>query len=117
GDVVDPATGRLVAGVRTEAGDELADARRVLRANGRPPGGPGTNTVLGVVATNAALTQAEVTRVARMAQDGLARAVVPSHTPWDGDTVFALGTGTHDGESLTTVGALAADVVAEAILR
>lgn len=117
GDVVDPSTGRIVAGVRTEQGDELADARQILRGGGQPVTRPGANTVLGIVATNAVLTQAQATKVARMAHDGIARAIIPSHTPWDGDTMFALATGEHDGSELTLVGALAADVVAEAILR
>ena len=53
-----------------------------------------------------------------MAQDGVARAIVPSHTPFDGDTIFALATGTLEKPAdLLTVGALAADVVATAILR
>ncbi|RPJ63176.1 MAG: peptidase S58 family protein, partial [Acidobacteria bacterium] len=50
--------------------------------------------------------------------DGVARAVAPAHTPFDGDTLFALATGTHDGKvDLLSIGALAADVVAEAIVR
>lgn len=117
GDVIDPATGRTLAGVRTEQGDELAGALQVLRAEGAAVGRPGSNTVIGVVATNAALSKAEATKVAQMAHDGLARTIVPSHTPWDGDTMFALATGEHEGARLTTVGAFAAEVVAEAIVR
>lgn len=117
GDVVDPHSGLVIAGLRTEQGDELAGTMAMLRAGEAPPEPPEPNTVIGVVATNASLTQAQATKVAQMAQDGLARAVVPSHTPWDGDTIFALATGTHEGDDLTTIGALAADVVAEAILR
>lgn len=117
GDVVDPRTGLVVAGVRTEQGDEPAGALQVLREGGRPAERPGQNTVLGVVATNAALTKAQATKVAQMAHDGLARAIVPAHTPWDGDTMFALATGELEDADVTTVGALAADVVAEAILR
>lgn len=116
GDVVDPATGRIVAGVRTVQGDELAGARELLRAGSLDEPPPG-NTVIGVVATNATLTQAEATKVAQMAHDGLARTVVPSHTPWDGDTMFAVATGRHDGSDITTIGALAAEVVSESILR
>ncbi len=124
GDVIDPATGEVVAGVRTEDGTSLADARRVLRSGPHDieAGSPG-NTVIGVVATNAALTKSEATMVARMAHDGLARAVWPAHTPWDGDTLFVLSTGESSDAAvspradLTEVGALAADAVAEAILR
>ncbi len=119
GDVVDPATNQVVAGVRTEDGTALADARLLIRAGQRPSGpGAGANTTIGVVATNAVLTQAEATKVARMAQDGLARALYPAHTPGDGDTVFSLATGAFEGSaSVGTIGALAADVVVEAILR
>ncbi len=121
GDIVDPATGRVVAGVRG-AGDRLVDARRILREEAVEPS-PGRNTTIGVVATNARLTQAEATKVAQMAQDGIARAIVPSHTPGDGDALFALATGglaaerDSDGFSVSQVGALAAEAVADAILR
>jgi L-aminopeptidase/D-esterase-like protein len=117
GDVIDPSTGRVVAGVRTEDGRGFADARRLIR-DVTEQAASGANTTIGVVVTNATLTQAEATKVARMAQDGLARAIYPAHTPGDGDTVFALATGDLTGDvSLSIVGALAADAVAEAILR
>lgn len=127
GDVIDPATGQIVAGVRTEDGTGFADARRLLReAGGSGAGERGTgaddasveNTTIGIVATNAALTKSEITKVAQMAHDGLARAIYPAHTPRDGDTLFGLATGAHADEvGLTRIGALAADMVAEAILR
>jgi L-aminopeptidase/D-esterase-like protein len=70
------------------------------------------------VATNARLTKPQANRMATMAHDGFARAIVPSHTLSDGDTIFALGTGGFAREvNLSLVGALAADVVADAILR
>ncbi|MCH7991222.1 MAG: P1 family peptidase, partial [Gemmatimonadetes bacterium] len=78
----------------------------------------GANTKIGIVATKARLTKPQATKVAQMAQDGLARAIYPAHTAGDGDTVFSLATGSWDGEaSVTLIGALAADVMAEAILR
>ncbi len=119
GDVVDPATGQVVAGVRTEDGRRLADVRTLLRGGSLVPRAkPGENTTIGVVATNARLTKTQTTKVAQMAQDGIARAVVPAHTPFDGDTLFALATGTHEKPAdLLTVGSLAAEAVAEAILR
>ncbi len=119
GDVIDPSTGAVIAGVRTADGRGLADAR-VLMREGRPSNEPqsGANTTIGVVATNAVLTQAQATKVAQMAQDGFARAIYPAHTTGDGDTVFSLATGTFNGAAaVSTVGALAADMVAEAILR
>jgi L-aminopeptidase/D-esterase-like protein len=119
GDVVDPATGRIVAGGRTEAGDGLEGTMKALR-EGRAPAGPprGDSTTLVVVATNAALTKAEATKVAQMAQDGVARAIQPAHTPWDGDTVFALSTGGAAAPGgVLVVGALAAEVTVQAVLR
>ena len=116
GDVVDPRTGEVVAGARTEDGG-FADARRIVRGE-VPPQQEGRNTTVVIVATNARLTKAQATKVAQMAQDGLARAIVPSHTPGDGDTVFSLATGAlTDGFNVSQVGALAAEVVAEAIVR
>lgn len=128
GDIVDPATGAIVAGARTADGSGFVDMRRVLRGetagadssndveDGPPPAG--ANTTIGVVATNAVLTKAQATKVAQMAQDGLARTTYPAHTPSDGDTVFSLATGDWDGAAdVLRIGALAADVMAEAILR
>ena len=117
GDVIDPATGQVVAGVRTPDGKSFSDARKLLRLGSvRFP--TGENTTLGVVATNARLTKTQATRVAQMAHDGYARAIAPSHTPVDGDTIFALATGAKTGNAdVGLIGALAADVMAEAIVR
>lgn len=117
GDVYDPATGALVAGVRSTDGLGLAGARALLRQPApEPPGGE--NTTIGVVATNARLDKAQLGVVARMAHDGLARAVRPAHTPVDGDAIFALSTGSLESPgSLLRIGALAADVTGEAIVR
>jgi L-aminopeptidase/D-esterase-like protein len=118
GDVVDEA-GRVMAGARSRDGARLDPALPAMLAGARP-GAPldGRNTTLAVVATNAALTKAEGARVARMAQDGLARAIAPAHTPFDGDTVFVLsvGAGQEAGGPLV-VGTLAAEVVARSIRR
>ena len=118
GDVIDPATGEIVAGIRAEDGSGFVDAREFIRTASGLEGGPGENTTIGVVATNATLTKAQATKLAQMAQDGLARAVYPAHTPWDGDTIFTLATGEIEGDpDLIVLGAVAADVVAEAILN
>lgn len=119
GDVIDPATGQLVAGVRTADGRALADARTLLRTGGfQPLARPGENTTIGVVATNAALDKARARKVAQMAHDGVARAIAPAHTPLDGDTIFALATGDLAGApDLMRIGALAAEAVAEAVVR
>lgn len=117
GDVIDPTTGKVVAGMRNADGT-LADARALLRSGAILSPRPGENTTLGIVATNARLTKTQVSRVALMADDGLARAIAPSHTEGDGDTMFALATGAWTGTaSVTLIGSLAADVVAEAIVR
>jgi L-aminopeptidase/D-esterase-like protein len=75
-----------------------------------------TNTVIGIVATNAKLTQAQATKVAQMTQDGIARTIRPAHTMLDGDTIFALSTGSRKAD-VTSVGSFAAEVMAQAILR
>lgn len=118
GDIIDPETGRIVAGVRNPDGT-FADARKLLRT-GRTGPRPraGENTTIGLVATNARLTKVQAQRLAMMADDGLARAIFPSHTAGDGDTVFALATGQWPGAAdVTQIGALAADVMARAIVR
>ncbi len=124
GDIIDPATGRVVAGVRTADGKGFADARVMLRSGavGRPLAArPVENTTIGVVATNAALTKVQALKVAQMAHDGYARAISPVHTPGDGDTIFAIATGTAAGEvedgRMGIIGALAAEVMADAIVR
>jgi L-aminopeptidase/D-esterase-like protein len=121
GDIVDPATGRTVAGVRTEDGKSLADVRTLLRSGAllkRAAPRAGENTTIGLVATNAKMSKVDIHRVAMMADDGFAKAITPSHTVGDGDTVFALATGRWDGEAnATIVGALAAEAMAEAIVR
>jgi L-aminopeptidase/D-esterase-like protein len=120
GDIIDPATGAVVAGVRTPDGKGLADARRLLRSpqpQANTPS-PGANTTIAVVATNARLTKVQASRMALMADDGLARAINPAHTPADGDTVFSLATGRWQGEAdVSTIGALAAEALSEAIVR
>ncbi|HYM22982.1 MAG TPA: P1 family peptidase [Vicinamibacterales bacterium] len=118
GDIIDPVTNKVVAGVRTEDGKSLSDPRKLLTAGAVQTIGVGENTTLGVVATNAALTKTQATKIAEMAHDGYARALYPSHTMGDGDTIFALATGTKAGDpNVNLVGELAAEVVAQAIVR
>ncbi len=119
GDVYDPQTAKIIAGARAEDGKGFRDTMAQIR-NGydvSPLRSP-MNTTLGVVATNAKLTKDQATKIAQMAHDGLARAINPTHTPADGDTVFAVGTGANDARIETgAIGALAADVLARAIVR
>ncbi len=127
GDVIDPMSGEILAGARPAKlgpmrfggegrfADTLAvmkgmAGKLVLRFASRG------NTVIGVVATNAQLTKEEVNKVAQMAHDGIARAIRPAHTMLDGDTLFALSTAGKNID-VNIVGAYAAEVVAEAIVR
>jgi len=117
GDVIDPATGEIVAGVRSIDGKTLADARILMRA-GMPGAKGGANSAIGVIATNAKLTKAQASSLAQLTDDGYARAIWPIHTRVDGDVVFAIATGTHTGDiDMLTLGALAADVMADAVIR
>ena len=118
GDIVDPATGKIVAGVRNPD-NTFADARKILRsgASAQPPRA-GENTTIGLVATNAKLTKSQATRMALMADDGYARAISPAHTNGDGDTIFSLATGRWNGTAdITVIGALAAEAMADAVVR
>lgn len=117
GDVIDPSSGRVVAGALNDDGT-FADARRLVRAGLGRPARAGEQTTLVIVATNAALTKTQANRIATVAHDGLARTIYPVHTPVDGDTVFALASGTlTTPPDMLLLGALAADAVAEAVLR
>jgi L-aminopeptidase/D-esterase-like protein len=122
GDVVDPDTAQVVAGARTEDGRALLDTRRALLRGELPtPLLAGTNTTLGVIATDAVLTKVQANRLATTAHDGLARAINPVHTMSDGDTLFALATGrvtlAGDAPGMTVLGAMAAEAVARATVR
>jgi L-aminopeptidase/D-esterase-like protein len=119
GDIVDPALGRPIAGCRkSPASRELIDAERELQGMTRLHLFlDGQHTVVGTVATNVRLTKVQLTKVAQMAHDGLARTIYPAHTLYDGDTLFALSCGELEDVDVTIVGALAAQVTAQAVLR
>ena len=128
GDVLDPQTNEIIAGLRSgKAGplrvgrneDYFANTlamlkskvgRGLLRLISR------SNTVIGVIATDAKLTKAQATKVAQMAQDGIARTIRPAHTIFDGDVIFALSTGAKKAD-VSSIGAFAAEVMAEAVVR
>jgi L-aminopeptidase/D-esterase-like protein len=118
GDIIDPASGKIVAGVRN-TDNTFADARQILRSGaGAQPPRPGENTTIGLVATNAKLTKSQATRMALMADDGYARAISPAHTNGDGDTIFSLATGRWGGSAdITIIGALAAEAMADAVVH
>jgi L-aminopeptidase/D-esterase-like protein len=100
GDVVDADTGESVAAARGDDGGSVSAMDILTGAGSAPRSGilPG-NTTIGVVATNARLSKEQANKLASVAHDGLALAVRPAHTMVDGDTMFALGTGLHDGEA------------------
>lgn len=117
GDILDPDTGKVLAGLRrAPESRELSDSLATLKAMAGAPAPSSTNTVIGVVATNARLTREEANYAAQMAQDGLACAIRPAHTLFDGDTLFLVATGSVSS-NLTLVGALAARAVSRAIVR
>jgi L-aminopeptidase/D-esterase-like protein len=114
GDIVDD-QGSIIAGLRQPPdGKAFTGVLNAMRMRPLPPP-PTQNTVIGVVATNAKLTKEETNKVAQMAHDGLARAVCPAHTMYDGDTLFALATGGTIAADVNVVGAFGAEMVAEAI--
>lgn len=127
GDVVDPSNGQIIAGVRNHSQGEqqygspdyfantLALMHPIFHAD-TEPANHSTNTVIGVVATNVNLPKEQVNKMAQMAQDGVARAIRPAHTMFDGDTLFALSLGTKRG-NVNVIGAWAAEVVAHAIVN
>lgn len=119
GDVVDPATGRTVAGARTADGRALLHAPQALLRGELPARAlAGMATTIGVVATDAQLTKPQANKLATMAHDGLARSICPVHTMTDGDTLFALATGASGRTGdLTVLGAMAAEAVARAVLN
>lgn len=124
GDIIDPRTGEIVAGARNPTGAGFANASEVLSQTlhqssqswGQRTDLRRANTTLGVIATNIALNTMGTTKVAQMAHDGLARAIRPVHTMMDGDIVFALSLGEEEGDA-SLVGAVAAEVLAEAVVR
>ncbi len=119
GDIIDPATGRVVAGARSADGLAMAGTTRAFLRGELPTElWSGAATTLGIVVTDARLDKTAANKVAQMAHDGLARTISPVHSVTDGDTIFALATGA-SGQSgnLTVLGTLAAEVVALAVLR
>ncbi len=124
GDIWDHIRGKLVAGTRTEDGKHLADVMKLMREGKLPMQQPPRpeNTTLGAIATNVELTKTQITKVTQMTADGYALAIRPVHTPADGDTIFGAATGklkipaANLERLLGVIGALAADVMAQAIV-
>ena len=116
GDIVNPRTGKILAGPRQEQNKDFISTVELLKQFHTLQSSLTSNTTLGIVATNAALTKEQVNKLAQMAQDGIARAINPSHTMHDGDAIFALSLGDKIGD-ITVLGAVAAEIVADAIVR
>ena len=119
GDVYDPDTGGMLAGARLPDGSGFVHVARRIREAGSlrletPPG----NTTIGVIVTNADLTKTQASRIAQVGHNGLVRAINPAHLQADGDTLFAMATGTWQGDvNLSLVSILAAEAVTRAIIR
>ena len=117
GDVIDPENGEIIAGVLSEDRKDFANTMSFLRNfPQKTKDNFSKNTTIGVIATNAKLTKAGAAKVAIMAQDGYARAIIPSHTMFDGDTIFCMATGEVEA-GVNVVGAIAAEVMARAIVK
>ncbi len=116
GDVIDPKTGVVVAGTLDRRKKSFAGPRRIIQEISYPFMPPGSSTVIGVVAVSGNYSKVDLGRIARMAHDGLARTIIPSHTMLDGDTLFAVSTGGSQYVDVSVCGALAALAVEEAVL-
>jgi L-aminopeptidase/D-esterase-like protein len=119
GDVVDPSSGRVIAGARADDGRTPLDTLAAL-VDGQLPAHlmAGMATTIGIVATDALLNKTEANKLAAMAHDGLSRSINPVHTATDGDALFAVATGGSGKPGhLTVLGALAAEVTARAVLN
>jgi L-aminopeptidase/D-esterase-like protein len=116
GDVVDPRAGEIIAGTRKPVVGGWLDSANAIKSGVAQTILARTNTTIGVIATNAALTKEQANLVAMMAHDGFARAIRPAHSLYDGDALFILSAGKQEGD-VTAIGHTAAEVVAEAIVR
>ena len=128
GDVIDPSSGRPLAGARhTRNGRQLADTRAsLLKGRALKPLLAQSNTTIGIVATNAPLSKVQATRLAQLSHDGLARSINPVHTMSDGDTLFMLSTAPaepgapprqQDMAGMMRLGALVAECTARAVIN
>ena len=129
GSTIDPTTGRLWEARMGRDGEFGVQGERSVALPLPPGSGPARNTTIAVVATNTTLTKAQAQKVAQMAHDGMARAIRPAHTMFDGDTIFCLATGKKVLENtpgvfnvpqapmINDIGHAAADCMARAIIH
>ncbi len=116
GDIIDPSTGQALACPRYPDDSRWTRTIELIASNVIKQDIMSTNTTLGVIATNAVLNKEQVNKIASMAHDGMARSINPSHTMYDGDTIFVLSLGNVTGD-ISMIGAVAAELTAEAINR
>ncbi len=124
GDVIEPSTGKIIAGIRGDTPGSFASSVKIVLEQDVEKIFPGTNTTIAVVATNVPLSKVQLKKVAQMAHDGMARAINPAHTMYDGDTIFAVSTPTQldvkgkaSPDTVNFVGTAAAEVIAKAIVN
>jgi len=116
GDVYDPDSGKIIAGARNPQGKGFLNAAKFIRENKIDSPLRASNTTLIAVLTNAKFSKEMINKIARMAQNGIARTIRPCHTMYDGDIVFAISCGEKEAD-VSVVGEVAAQVVGEAIVR
>ena len=125
GQVIDPETGEIIAGRIDAATNTFIDNEEYIVGNNVPPAADRTNTTISCVITNAKLTQSEAKKLAEMAHDGYSRAIEPTHSPSDGDTVFVMATGMastaattwgQDSSNMSLLGVLAVNAMERAIV-
>ncbi len=124
GDVIESDKGRIIAGIRGDEIGSFQSSVKVLLDQGVGNLFPGTNTTIGVVATNIPLSKTQLKKVAQMAHDGMARVINPAHTMYDGDTIFAVSVPLQQdvpsmasADTVNLVGTAAAEVIAKAIIN
>ncbi|MBU0733586.1 MAG: P1 family peptidase [Proteobacteria bacterium] len=117
GDVIDPRTGETLAGVLDENRSRFLNSEEIMiREFASRKIEFGGNTTIGVIATNARLTKSQANKVASMAHDGYGRTMRPAHSMFDGDTIFAISTGSVETD-VNVVGLLAARTMEQAVIR
>lgn len=107
----------VYAGIRNANNDGFVSGKELLLQGKKGNGFAGRNTTIGAIVTNATLTKSQALKIAQMGHDGFARAISPVHSMYDGDTLFAAGTGEVKAPDLNTLGVAAAEAVQQAIYR
>lgn len=117
GDVIDPATGEIIAGVLDKDKKNFAGTEKIMINNySEKKNLFSGNTTIGVVVTNAKFSKSEMNKIASMAHNGYGRSMRPAHSIFDGDTIFTMETGKVEAD-INVVGLLAARVVEQAVVR